>query len=132
MDGEDRNNLNNATPNKVANFYTSNDKSTLNCYNQNMITVKEIEKLANLARIKLEDSEKDGLAKEIDSILSYVDQIKVATVNMDYTPLPGAVKNVFREDIAINTSDSDREGILKESPDREGDFVAVKKIIAQD
>ncbi len=97
-----------------------------------MITVKEIEKLANLARIKLEDSEKDGLAKEIDSILSYVDQIKVATVNMDYTPLPGAVKNVFREDIAINTSDSDREGILKESPDREGDFVAVKKIIAQD
>jgi aspartyl-tRNA(Asn)/glutamyl-tRNA(Gln) amidotransferase subunit C len=97
-----------------------------------MITVKEIEKLANLARIKLEDSEKDGLAKEIDSILSYVDQIKVATVNMDYTPLPGAVKNVFREDIDINTSDSDREGILKESPDREGDFVAVKKIIAQD
>jgi len=97
-----------------------------------MITVKEIEKLANLARIKLEDSEKDGLAKEIDSILSYVDQIKVATVNMDYTPLPGAVKNVFREDMAINTSDSDREGILKESPDREGDFVAVKKIIAQD
>ena len=97
-----------------------------------MITVKEIENLANLARIKLDDTEKESLTKDIDSILSYVDQIKEATVNMDYTPVPGAVQNAFRDDSITTTSPEGREAILDEAPDREGDFVAVKKIIAQD
>jgi aspartyl/glutamyl-tRNA(Asn/Gln) amidotransferase C subunit len=66
-----------------------------------MIEVKDIEKLAQLARIKLEDDEKKALTKEIDSILTYVDQIKKATVDMDYTPIPGAVYNVTREDVAM-------------------------------
>ncbi|MDQ5893482.1 MAG: aspartyl-tRNA(Asn)/glutamyl-tRNA(Gln) amidotransferase subunit [Patescibacteria group bacterium] len=97
-----------------------------------MITLKEIEKLADLSRIKLDDSEKEGITKDVDSILAYVDQIKEATVNMDYTPVPGAVYNAFRDDTTITTSPESREAILNEAPDREGDFVAVKKIIAQD
>ena len=96
-----------------------------------MITVKEIENLANLARIRLEDTEKKGLTKEIDSILAYIDQIKKATVDIDHTPVSGAVHNVFREDISETISIEDRERMLKEAPDREGDFIAVKKIIEQ-
>lgn len=94
-----------------------------------MVTVKDIEKLAELSRVKIEDSEKVELTKEIDSILSLVDQIKKATVDMDYTPITGAVHNVFREDKPESTSPEDREAILKEAPDRVGDFIAVKKII---
>ena len=94
-----------------------------------MITIQEVEKLATLARIKLEDSEKAEMAKEIGSILTYIDQIKKATVDMDTTPSIGAVHNVFREDIAKTTSPEDREALLKEAPDREGEFIAVKKII---
>lgn len=97
-----------------------------------MITVTEIEKLANLARIKLDEGEKQGLTKEIDSILAYIDQIKKATLDIDHTPIVGKVHNVFREDIANPISSQDREAILNEAPYREGDFVAVKKIIAQD
>jgi aspartyl-tRNA(Asn)/glutamyl-tRNA(Gln) amidotransferase subunit C len=97
-----------------------------------MISEKDVEKLAELARIKIEDSEKKELTKEIDSILTYVDQIKKATVDMDYTPVSGAVHNVAREDAPITTSPEDREALLDEAPDREGDFIAVKKIIAQD
>lgn len=97
-----------------------------------MITVTEVEKLAQLARIKLDDAEKKSLTKEIDSILAYVDQIKKATVDVDYTPLPGAVHNAMRDDVAQTISSESREAILNEAPDREGDFVAVKKIIAQD
>jgi aspartyl-tRNA(Asn)/glutamyl-tRNA(Gln) amidotransferase subunit C len=97
-----------------------------------MITVTEIEKLATLARIRLEDGEKQELTKEIDSILTYIDQIKKATVDIDFTPIAGAVHNVYREDAPIVTSANDREGILNEAPYREGDFVAVKKIIEQD
>lgn len=100
-----------------------------------MITVKDVEKLAQLARIKLEDGEKAGLAKEIDSILAYVDQIKKATVDMDHLSQSssaglGVVSNVTRPDAPISISSTDRERILDEAPDREGDFVAVKKIIS--
>lgn len=97
-----------------------------------MITVAEIEKLAQLARIKLEPAEKQSLTKEIDSILTYIDQIKKATVDVDYTPVPGAVHNVFRRDVARTIAPEDRKGLLDEAPDKEGEFIAVKKIIAQD
>ncbi len=95
-----------------------------------MITVTDIEKLANLARIKLDETEKLDLTKDIDAILVYVDQIKKATVNNDQVPDAGINRNVFRED--VSESNPDRELILNEAPDREGDFIAVKKIIAQD
>jgi len=97
-----------------------------------MITVKEIEHLANLARIKLTDEDKKSFTKEFDSILTYVDQLKKADVKMDAEGRVGAVKNVMRPDVARTTSNDDREALLDEAPDREGDFIAVKKIIAQD
>jgi aspartyl-tRNA(Asn)/glutamyl-tRNA(Gln) amidotransferase subunit C len=96
-----------------------------------MISKKDIENLAQLARIRLSDSEKESLAKDVDSILAYVDQIKAAPIG-DFKPQPGAVKNVMREDVAVNISTEDRERILDEAPKREGDFVAVKKILAQE
>ncbi len=95
-----------------------------------MITVKEIEKLAELARIKIDESEKQSLTKEIDSILTYIDQIKEATVDMDFQPSPGEVRNVFRSD-EVETF-SNREALLNEAPHRVGEFIAVKKIISED
>ncbi len=94
-----------------------------------MITPQDIEKLATLARVKVSEEEKQSLTKEIDSILAYVDQIKKATVAMDYTPAPGAVHNITRQDEPRTISSEDRERILNEAPDREGDFIAVKKIL---
>ena len=96
-----------------------------------MISKKEVEKLAELSRIKIEEKEKEEIAKEIDSILSYIDQIKKATIDMDYTPIKGMIHNVFREDIVDSVSKQDRDAILTEAPDKEGDFIAVKKIIPQ-
>jgi aspartyl-tRNA(Asn)/glutamyl-tRNA(Gln) amidotransferase subunit C len=97
-----------------------------------MITVKELEHLANLARIELTEADKQSLVKEFDSILGYVDQLKKVKVSMDESGRVGAVKNVAREDVAVTTSAADREALLKEAPHREKDFIAVKKIIAQD
>ncbi len=97
-----------------------------------MITVKELEHLATLSRIKLTDDDKKSLVKEFDSILAYVDQLKKVDVKMDAEGRVGAVKNVMRPDVAMPISAEDRERLLNEAPDREGDFIAVKKIIAQD
>jgi aspartyl-tRNA(Asn)/glutamyl-tRNA(Gln) amidotransferase subunit C len=97
-----------------------------------MITMKELEHLATLARIKLSAEDKESLIKEFDSILDYVDQLKKAPVSMDSKGRLGAVKNVMREDVVESTNSESRDVLLNEAPDREGDFVAVKKIIAQD
>ena len=97
-----------------------------------MITVKELEHLAQLSRIKLSDDDKKSLIKEFDSILGYVDELKKVDVKMDAEGRVGVVKNVMRAVIAEPISASDREKLLEEAPQREGDFIAVKKIIAQD
>ncbi len=94
-----------------------------------MITVKELEHLANLARIKLTEEDKKSLITEFDSILGYVDQLKKVDVSMDSAGRVGAVKNVARADVVETVSAEDREGLLNEAPDREGEFIAVKKII---
>ena len=97
-----------------------------------MITVKELEHLAKLSRIDLSEADKKSLVKEFDSILGYVDQLKKVEVSMDAAGRVGAVKNIMRPDVVESTSAEDRERLLNEAPDREGDFIAVKKIIAQD
>ena len=97
-----------------------------------MITVAELDKLAQLARIKLSDGDKQSLAKEFDAILGYVDQLKKADVSLDAEGRVGAVRNVMRPDEIRTVSAEDRERLLDEAPDREGDFIAVKKIIAQE
>jgi len=94
-----------------------------------MITIKELEKLAELARIKLTEEDKTSLVKEFDSILGYVDQLKKVEVSMEAESRVGAVKNVVRSDEVVVISAEDRERLLDEAPQRVGDFVAVKKIL---
>lgn len=108
--------------------------ATISPYNLNifMITIHDIENMANLARIKVDENEKTQLVKEIDAILVYVDQIKkapMADADLDTEGRVGAVKNIMRPDEPRTLSSHDREYILSEVPDREGDFVAVKKIL---
>lgn len=99
---------------------------------KNMITKQEIEKLANLARIKVNQDEIDSLASDIGSILSYVDEIKKVNMNIASKANIGVVNNIFREDKSISSTPETIQAIMNESPDREGDFIAVKKIISQD
>lgn len=95
-----------------------------------MITIPELEKLATLARIKLEESEKEPFIKEFGSILKYIDQLKKIDVSTDAEARIGTIKNVMREDIPKTISEQDRQAIINSAPTREGDFISVKKIIS--
>jgi aspartyl-tRNA(Asn)/glutamyl-tRNA(Gln) amidotransferase subunit C len=96
-----------------------------------MITKKELENLALLARIELKESDKDSLIKEFDSILNYVDQLKKADVNIDTESRVGSVRNVIRDDVSETTTAEDRRALIDSAPHKEGDFIATKKIIEQ-
>ncbi len=96
-----------------------------------MITKKELENLATLARIELQETDKDSLIKEFDSILSYVDQLKKANVSIDTESRVGAVKNIMRDDTPQTITDSGRRALIDSAPHKEGDLIATKKIIEQ-
>lgn len=94
-----------------------------------MIENKDIEKLASLSRIKVMPEEVEKFRLEIDSILDYVAQIQKVNLLEDRgTAQVGDVYNVFREDENPHESGEHTETLLKEAPQREGNFVKVKNI----
>lgn len=97
-----------------------------------MITTKDVQKLSDLARIRLSDDEKNKLAHEVGSILDYVGEIKNASLDLGAEGRVGAVKNILRDDVVQNKAGEFSQDLLNQAPKREGDYVSVKKIINQD
>ena len=93
-----------------------------------MITIAEIDNLAALARIKLDDGEKAALQKDIGAILEYVKQVKNISVAQS-TPEETGLVNVFREDENPHESGLYTDALLAAAPRREGQYIKVKKIL---
>jgi aspartyl-tRNA(Asn)/glutamyl-tRNA(Gln) amidotransferase subunit C len=96
-----------------------------------MLEIKDIEKLAKLARIDLGEEQKKSYLKEIGAILNYVDQIKNAVSKLGEERKIPDLRNVARPDENPNQSGSNTETIVSEFPKKEGDYLKVKKIIEQ-
>ena len=90
--------------------------------------IKEIENLASLCRIDLSDEEKNELLGEMDSILSFVDQIKDLKVD-DVDKRIAGLRNVMRDDENVHESGEYTDSILAEAPKKEGGYFKVKKIL---
>lgn len=94
-----------------------------------MISEEEIKKTTELARIGASEEEIKGLAKDAENILKYVSQIsEVASEDAEEKVL-GPVYNVLREDQNPHYSEEYKEELLHEAPNREGDWIKVKKIL---
>ncbi len=91
--------------------------------------IKDIEKLAKLARIELTDTEKQTYLKEIGAILGYVDQIKGVVANVGEKREAGELRNVMRMDESQAEHGTSVAGIIAEFPRQEGDYLKVKKIL---
>ena len=94
-----------------------------------MITKEDIQKLAELSRIKLAPEEQEALRTQIDSILGYIDQIKKAAKVSVSKPEVGDLYNVMREDVNPHESGIFTEKILNSAPAREENYLKVKKIL---
>lgn len=95
------------------------------------ITPAEIEKLASLSRMKISDAEKASFAKEIGSILNYVNQIKEVVADTTHSTLKESYphRNVMREDVANREVLENPTDVLASAPASQGGFVKVKKIL---
>lgn len=92
------------------------------------ISKADVENLAKLARIEIDGREAEALAQDLERILSFVDELKSADAPSHEGVSVGAVHNVMREDQNPHEGGIHTEALLKNAPEREGDFVKVKNI----
>jgi aspartyl-tRNA(Asn)/glutamyl-tRNA(Gln) amidotransferase subunit C len=92
------------------------------------ITKDEVKKVAQLARLELNDSEINNHAEQLEKILGYIEQLeKIDTDNVPCTTRAIEVINVFRKDEKKNSDCT--EELLELGPSREDKYFKVPKII---
>jgi len=92
------------------------------------ITKKEVEHVANLARLTLSDEELEVMTGQLDTILSYVDKLEeLDTSNVEVTTHVFSITNAFREDLV--TESLSRSESLANAPLQNGESFQVPKII---
>ena len=90
------------------------------------MNIKDVENLAELAKIDLNEDEKKQILKDMGSILEYVktiEGVKVEEIDSKYDTY-----NVWRED-KIESHEFSKESIIKQFPDSQDGFLKVKKIL---
>ena len=94
----------------------------------NKITEDQVKKVAQLARLRLDNNQVKHHAEQIEKILEYINQLqKIDTIDVPCTTRAIEVINVLRTD--VNDKFEDRDELLNLAPSRENDFFKVPKII---
>ena len=92
------------------------------------ISRDQVSKVAQLARLKLNEEQIDNHAIQIEKILDYINQLeRIDTNNVPCTTRAIEVTNVVRND--VKEIYDNRDDILELAPSREDDFFKVPKII---
>ncbi len=92
------------------------------------ISTEQVEYVAKLARLNLNEEEKAKLTKDMENIINFADKLNELDTNgVEPTALVIPIQNVFREDIAKDSYD--REKILANAPSQEDGCFKVPKIV---
>lgn len=94
-----------------------------------MIPKEDIKKLADLARIHIDEKEVESLQGEMDAILDYVGQVKEIAGNFENKIEMGGVINVMREDENPNEPETYSKELIAEFPEKSGNYLKVKRIL---
>lgn len=92
---------------------------------------KEIEHIAKLARLGLNEKEKEKYSKELSGILDYMNKLnEIKVENVETTAQVTGLLNVFRNDGNPHDVDADKiKKMIGQSPEREDNFVKTKSIL---
>ena len=96
-----------------------------------MLDREQVHKVAHLARLELTAAEEEQFATQLSGILDYFEQLSELDVT-DVPPTTRALEvvNVVRSDVLQPYPE--REAILDNAPDRDGNFFKVPRIINAD
>lgn len=94
------------------------------------LTKKEIEHIADLARLELTEAELELYGDQLSGVLSYIEQLgEVDTENVEPTAQVTGLENALRHDEARPWDEAEREAALDQAPAREGRMVKVKRVL---
>ncbi|RZI45399.1 Asp-tRNA(Asn)/Glu-tRNA(Gln) amidotransferase subunit GatC [Candidatus Finniella inopinata] len=91
------------------------------------LTQKDIKKIAELARIKIDETEIDNIAQQLSGIMDWIDQLRnVDTSSVDNIPHPSSYMQE-REDVVTETNQV--EAILANAPVSKHQMFVVPKMV---
>ncbi|EAG6101798.1 Asp-tRNA(Asn)/Glu-tRNA(Gln) amidotransferase subunit GatC [Listeria monocytogenes] len=94
------------------------------------ISKETVEKVANLAKLEVSETEATAFASQLGKIIELVEQLNTLdTTNVEPTSHAIDVSNVLREDVA--TKGLDRKEVLKNAPDEQDGMFKVPTIMEQ-
>lgn len=93
------------------------------------LNILDIENIANLARLKLTESEKARYAEELSAVFGYVEQLnEVDTTGVAETCQVTGLEDICRADEAKSSSPETRQALIEQFPNRTGNLLAVKAV----
>lgn len=94
------------------------------------ISKDEIKKIAQLARLELNEVEIEKYQEQLSSVLGYIDKLKeVKTSDIDILGLDSDEYNQVREDEIVLADDQEKKIILDQIPEKEDGQVKVERVI---
>lgn len=95
-----------------------------------MINFKQVQHIANLARLGIDKKEKKKFASELGSILDYAEKLKKIEVEgVEPFSHPVKMENVMRKDQVQKQLPSTVDHLLKLAPRSKGEYLKVKSIL---
>jgi aspartyl-tRNA(Asn)/glutamyl-tRNA(Gln) amidotransferase subunit C len=92
------------------------------------ISEKDVEHVARLARLEIAPEEKKKFTGQLAKILDHAAQLnELDTAAIQPTAHAVPLANVMREDKVVPWTD--KESLLRQAPDRNGDFFVVPRIL---
>jgi aspartyl-tRNA(Asn)/glutamyl-tRNA(Gln) amidotransferase subunit C len=92
------------------------------------LTKKQVQQIATLARLQLEESEFDDVVDKLSRIVDFVDQLQAAPTD-DVLPMAHPLNTTQRLRADEVTETNDREHIQQNAPLIEGGYYLVPKVI---
>ena len=91
-----------------------------------MISQKEVQHIAQLARLGLTAKEIEKYRRDLSAILDYIEKLKkVDITETKETSHPLSVKNVFRKDEAAKAA----QNLIALAPETKDNYIKVKSIL---
>ncbi|MDR1721222.1 MAG: Asp-tRNA(Asn)/Glu-tRNA(Gln) amidotransferase subunit GatC [Endomicrobium sp.] len=92
---------------------------------------EELETIAFLARIEIKEDEKEKYLTDINKMFDYIEILQEPDItNLKPTTHVTELRNVWREDILKASPKKVIDMMLNSSPEREGTFYKIKRVIS--
>lgn len=93
------------------------------------ISKQEVQHIAKLVRLRLNEAETKKYQKQLGKILDYVGQLKKVKTK-DVNPCTGGMNlvNVFRSDEPVSRNKEEAEKLIQAAPQQEKGLIKTKKI----